>query len=490
MSMETNQKETFGQVLWNRGVVGAVGDAIKIPDQILSEKSPAYKRFNDKFKEIRIAKKTTQVFEALVLAGCAAMSTPVVNHPENDPSHTQTVLPTENPQAAIPKAEFLAPDDAKLIAEKFGINEDMVEGAYFGDATLIHIKNTDDYYLNRGKIINPEALDFGTDLKGNSYFGPKSNVENQELLENFIWNPEITDSEGNLAILYLSDGTANTAQKFLLPQDNPITTNMKVEAIMALPTPALPTLTPVPPTETATTAPTVSKESAVYNPDVVFDPNRVKETCPMIKSLPEYYRWVRQEILKNPAIYYTAFGHDTKVNPFILTKDNQVPFLDNGIFLFQPWFGTANPKLDDPNLPYRHVSKFIACWNGERIYNPNNPGDPQDPDHPPVYMIFPDLWFNPNNPKKPSLLFSTTVLDWGKIPEMTYDNKYLADAITRWLKHPPNYYAAPKGFGLALNPFDPDLSDEAQDFCLTGDAQELVNEKEGGIILATSILSK
>jgi hypothetical protein len=170
-----------------------------------------------------------------------------------------TGLPTQNLATEVveatpiplPKVEPLVLNDIDVLFKgkedefaNLGVLKEDVKGGYFEGSFLFYFKDKDgfDYFLlNRGDTSEPkntfEPLDFGVDVDGHFYLGPKTNVGKDAnlILRYFAWNPNVTDQDGNMIVSYQSDGSTNTELKFALPKSNEIYGAMKVQARLVEP---------------------------------------------------------------------------------------------------------------------------------------------------------------------------------------------------------------------------------------------------------------
>lgn len=165
-----------------------------------------------------------------ILGGLAACSPIDPNSPSFDPISTE-ISPTLVP---FPKIEPLYEKDIKVFLDNcqnckgLGITMETVAGGYFEGDFLFHSKDKNDadyFYLNQVTSFEPlnwESTDSEFALvpkasEGDIYTG----------LKYFIWNPNVTDDNGNIIVTYQPDGTPNSAQKFILPSNNDIEPRLK-----------------------------------------------------------------------------------------------------------------------------------------------------------------------------------------------------------------------------------------------------------------------
>lgn len=141
-----------------------------------------------------------------------------------------------------PVAQPIYPQDVDVLFKGhedeyglLGIGKEDVRGAYFEGSFLFHFKDNQGYdyfYLNRGNTSEPkntfEPLDFGSDIDGNYYLGPKLETyglmkpKPDELKKYFIWNPNIETENTEMLVTYQPDGTSDTALTYRVPVQNSI----------------------------------------------------------------------------------------------------------------------------------------------------------------------------------------------------------------------------------------------------------------------------
>jgi hypothetical protein len=237
------------------------------------------------------------------------------------------------------------------------------------------------------------------------------------------------------------------------------------------------TVTPEP-TDTATpeNTPSPTLEAVQYN---TIDINHPLETCPVLTDaeIPSYYDWVNGEIQKGGA--YLPFGPNAKLIPPIPQQPGgNYPDYQGVVFGSIVWNSSMLKGIKPGDLPYRNLEQYIACYNYSSYKK----------------LIFSDLWLNPNNRSKPSLLFSSFNFDYG------YGKKYtdsdLKNLIKNWKATNPFYFVPPVATGGdyaketdllklsidAANQF-PDIATGIANFENTGDASGLAGK---GVYLQVS----
>jgi len=231
------------------------------------------------------------------------------------------------------------------------------------------------------------------------------------------------------------------------------------------------TVTPEP-TDTATpeNTPSPTLEAVQYN---TIDINHPLETCPVITDIPGYYNFVSGEIQKDGA--YVPFGPNAKLIPPIVGNEPDYNGVVNGTLI---WDSTILKGIKPEDLPYRHLDKYIACYSYSSY----------------KLLIFPDLWLNPNDKSKPSLVFSSFTYSYG------YGKKYtdsdLRNIIKNWKATGPFYYVPPVATGgdyaketdylkLSIDAYNqfPDIATGIDNFENTGDASGLAGK---GVYLGVS----
>lgn len=182
-------------------------------------------------KDILIATNLSLI-TGLGLSACKAIGARDFNPDSASKTPNSTEIdPTLVP---FPKIEPLNEKDIKVFldncqnCDELGITTETVAGGYFNGDFLFHSKDKNDadyFYLNQGTSFEPlnwESTDSEFALvpkanEGDIYTG----------LKYFIWNPNVTDDSGNMIVTYQPDGTANSAQKFILPSNNDIEPRLK-----------------------------------------------------------------------------------------------------------------------------------------------------------------------------------------------------------------------------------------------------------------------
>lgn len=145
-----------------------------------------------------------------------------------------TTEPTEMPPATktpITPVEPLYERDVKILldnivnAEELGITAENITGGYFDGHFLFHAtdKNDADYFwLNQGDEKGFVPLNW--EVNGSTFaLVPEAKTDDVYTgLKYFVWDQNITDSNGNIIVTYQSDGTPNTAKQFIVPEENHI----------------------------------------------------------------------------------------------------------------------------------------------------------------------------------------------------------------------------------------------------------------------------
>jgi hypothetical protein len=185
---------------------------------------------------------------------------------------------------------------------------------------------------------------------------------------------------------------------------------------LASPTPSM-TVTPIPPTETATARPT---ENVDYT---ALDIERPLETCPVITDIEAYREWLYNSSVE-------PFGSDAILRPLRIW--------DDGGFNFDP--NTDGDYKDQSTWSYRQ-SPNIVCYNSGKL----------------KYLLLPTAWLNPNDRSNPNWTIS------GLIYEYTYGTKTTNEAMRKkikaWLFGKPQFWNHDENFLSEKGVADSDLND-------------------------------
>ncbi len=177
--------------------------------------------------------------------------------PEITPAPRATTTSEEENGNNYPQVEAASTENGQLLLDycntayanyctENGITLENTKGAYFGDGNFLFnlVDNQSRnyfWYITGYSEIQP--LDFGIDIEGNFYLGPKLNTYGSikprpdQILKYFTWNPNQTDKNGGIIIIYQPSGTPTDARYFILPKESNIHGVIKNASLIPIQTP-------------------------------------------------------------------------------------------------------------------------------------------------------------------------------------------------------------------------------------------------------------